>query len=443
MLNGSDSNCTLYKNLKYETWIVRRLFEYLAPIILILGIIGNSLGLYCAMKDKIIYVRVYLTRVFHAVNLFNYIFMFLYPIFDSLSHFYLAPLVNRLPWNKYLVYYHFPMAKTFVNFSFGIYVIFGITQMIAIVYPHHYKQYFTLRKIKIMMSISFFYYFVWYIPSAWWFNILELKNVCGFDPKLIIFTRIFAGYTNSTVRVGWIIFGFLREIFTRFIPIGIILVLNYFSLKHTRLMLSWRSKNAVSNLQVATRVKVSVAAVLPEFEKSISIKTQETDVKEKLPSRIPVAESSKLEYKIDSIHRASNKSSVDGDLKHIPDIIDVNKIKIGLKADSQNLGKIKQRELEYKLSIRMLAILMIEFVVFLFPVSIYIITVDFYDYLLTPGESEIAFAGCTLLEYSYISLTFYLNMIFNPVYRKDACRNLGDSKLGKIFNKIYKKINRS
>ncbi|CAK9294131.1 unnamed protein product [Gordionus sp. m RMFG-2023] len=437
MLNSSGLNCTHYnENLKYKTRVVRQFFQYLAPIILTLGIIGNSLGLYCAMKDNVMYIRVYLTRVFHAVNLFNAVFMLLYPILDMIGESYLLDFVNQLPWNLYLVKYHFSMAKTLLNFAFGIYVIFGISQMIAIVYPHYYKRFITLRRIKIMLAISFLYYLAWYIPSAWWFELLKFSNVCGLETK-IIYTRIFASFTKME-RTRWIIFGFFRETFTRFIPVAIILVLNFFSLKHKKLKLRWRLSHRVSNLP-----ETSISNMARGTNISAVV---DGNIKNELRDNIfQIAEPSKLEYNVAPITNSSNiipskNSRVGCNSKFIQDSKLINNIPS--RTDSQGQRKIMQRELEYKISIRMLAILMLEFLVFLFPVSIYLTTVDFFDYLLTTGESDIAFAGCTMLEYSYISLTFYLNMIFNPAYREDVIRVLKKSWFGKFCYKMQEKFGR-
>ncbi|CAK9294121.1 unnamed protein product [Gordionus sp. m RMFG-2023] len=446
ILNGSDLNCTLYKSLKPRTMTISHLFEYLSVSILILGLIGNSLGLYCAMRDKIIYIRVYLTRVFHAVNLVNYIFMFLYPILDMMSEFRLMPFKNRLPWNYYMVQYHFTIAKTFINFSFGVYVLFAISQMVAIVYPHYYRRNFTLRKIKIMLIICFFYYFAWHIPSIWWFELLELKNICGHDPKFIIYALTFAPYKSKTERVGWIVLGILIEIFTRFLPVGVILVLNYFSLKHKRLAMEWRLKHHVVNLEETTVSNINIAVELPEFEKIRGPIFTETDSKEeRIKSNFEATEEHKLENNSVANTKSSyleDRSKIAPYLKLITDIGNIDGIisKSTFKANSSKIRrKIRQRKLEYRISIRMLAILMVQFVVFLFPVSIYIITVEFFEHL-TAGESDMYLAGCTLLEYTYISLTFYLNVIFNPPYREAFYKVLEKSVLGKFYKKHKLKL---
>ncbi|CAK9293830.1 unnamed protein product [Gordionus sp. m RMFG-2023] len=438
LLNGS-LNCTIHRNLKLKTITTMKVFVYLAPILLILGIIGNALGLYCAMRDKKIYIRVYLTHVFHAVNLVNYIFMLLYPVITLIAEFRLVRFINHLPWNIYLVDCHFPIAKTLINFSFGIYVIFGISQMMAIAYPHYYKSHFTLQRIKIMLAICFLYYSAWYIPSAWWFHILKLNNICGLDPKIFLYIRIFASFTK-TERREWTIFGIFREIFTRFIPIGALLLLNYISLKHKRLNIKWRANQVISNLQVTIPSNTNRAAISPEFEKSGG--------KELTVSSIKLPELSKSEHNVSLTTTPSNiidMAFIDRNRNKIADTIDITNSKTSStmisKTDSKTaLGqhKVKQMELEYRISIRMLAILMLEFLVFLLPVSIYLIIVDFFDYLVTAGESEIAFAGCTLMEYAYISSTFYLNMIFNPAYRQDVYKVFRKSKLGKFYKK-YKK----
>ncbi|CAK9294114.1 unnamed protein product [Gordionus sp. m RMFG-2023] len=449
LLNESYLNCTLYKNYKFRAKFLRYLLEDISIIVLIFGVIGNSLGLYFAMRDKIMYIRVYLTRVFYAVNLINYIFMSLYPVLDLLAEFHLIPFRSRRPWKVYLINYHFPIAKTLVNFSFGIYVIFAISQLIAIVFPHYYRSNFTLYKIKFMLSICFLYYLVWYIPSGWWFEIMIIRNICGFDPDRIVYSRVFADYESNEERVGWIIFGIFRETFTRFIPVAIILALNYFSLKQKKLTLNWRLRHTISSSQESKSTYRNLSFKLSKFGDSLRFsETLATNAERTIPyGNIKTAKST-IEYNNSSNTKSKNiisddKSKIDMNSRYIQDNTGMTDLSKNMpladdKADSLCLLKIKQRELEYKLSIRMLAILMFEFLVLLFPVSIYLMTVDFFSDLMSVQELEIIFAACTLLEYTYISLTFYLNMIFNPAYREDTYRMFKKSRMGKFF--IARKI---
>ncbi|CAK9294124.1 unnamed protein product [Gordionus sp. m RMFG-2023] len=434
VVNGSDINCTLYKNYKPRIIVMRLIFQYLGLIILISSVIGNSLGLYCAMKGKVIYIRVYLTRVLHSVNLVNCIFMFLYPVLDMVTGYHLIPFRNQKSWNVYMVHYHFPLAKTFFNFSFGIYVIFAISQMIAIVYPHYYRRYFTLRKIKIMIMMCFLYYCAWYIPSAWWFELLTLKNICGFDSGFVIYSRIFATFKSSAQGVGWIVFGVFREFFTRFLPVGTILTLNYLSIQQKKIMLKLRLKNALSNLQKSTADIINRAVVIPEFLKKSAFVFIITGVDKNLVDRGIMVKQPTNNYIMQPSKIITERKCMNSSPKSNLRVSgSSNILKINSQLDSLDQGKIKQRELEYKISLRMLTILMIEFVVFLFPVSIFIIMVDFNKNQWTTGESEMALAGCTLLEYSYTSFAFYLNMIFNPAYREQVHKIFRNSKLVRFF----------
>ncbi|CAK9294117.1 unnamed protein product [Gordionus sp. m RMFG-2023] len=447
LFNVSDYNCTVHQ-YKRRAKIVSLLFEYSAFIILILGIIGNSLGLYCAMRDQIKYIRVYLTRVFHAANLVNYILLLLYPILEVMGEFHTLHFGYQLRWNIYMSKYHFTIAKTLVNFSFGIYVIFAVTQMTAIVYPHYYKNYFTHRKIRIMLIVCFLYYLAWCIPAAWWFEILKLTNICGSDPNLIIYTLRIEPNKSQTERIGWTILIILTEIFTRFLPVAVILVLNYFSLKRKKLKIKWRSNYILSSLQETTSVNLNQAVILPEFEKNSSNIFIESREKRKkiFDSAVDTGSLFARHFNV-AIKKPSDigydKSNDNQNLtSSISNTVNISNIsKIGSKNDSkmssQTQQKIKQMELEYKISIRMLAILMLQFVVFLFPVSIYLITIEFFDYE-TSGESDMALAGCTLLEYAYISFSFYLNMIFNPAYRKDVYRVFKRARICICLNKRLK-----
>ncbi|CAK9294111.1 unnamed protein product [Gordionus sp. m RMFG-2023] len=443
-LNGTNFNCTLFKSVKSKV-VIRRLFQYLAPIILILGVIGNSLGLYCAMRNNIMYIRVYLTRVFHAVNLVNYIFMLFYPILDLATEYDFDSFRYRLPWNAYMVHYHFVFAKTFFNFSFGVYVIFGISQMIALVYPYYYKRNFTRRKIKIMIAICFLYCLAWYIPSAWWYQLLILKNLCGFHPN-IVYTRTYTPYESKEEKVGWIVLDFFTEIFTLFVPMGIILVLNYFSLKHKRSAFQWRLNNEISNLKETSSMNINNAAVLPQFKNISAPISIVSELKEELPdSRISKSSFAAHMKPLNKIADVKSDNCRRG--KYVLDTMRKGQIskkssKVGSKViDSKNVShsqrKMKKMELEYKLSIRMLTIFMFQCVVLLFPLSIYVLKSNFYETLKT-GESDLSLAGGTILEYTYISVTFYLNIIFNPAYRENVYKVLRYSKLGKFCNKWNK-----
>ncbi|CAK9294109.1 unnamed protein product, partial [Gordionus sp. m RMFG-2023] len=426
-LNDSRSNCTVYKNIDPKLEHMKLIFEYLSIILWILGLFGNAIGLYVAMRDKIIYVRVYISRVFFTSNLINIICMLIFPIIEISPGYILFPFKGRLPWNVFLVYFHFPIAETLVSYSFSVYVIYAFCQMIAIMYPLHYKYHFTLKKIQWMLALTFFYSLAWYIPSAWWFEIVKRVNICGLDPNLVIYAQIFGSNKLKANRRVWIIFGMFREILTRFIPVTIIIISNYLTLKHKKSSLNWRKSNYRAQLpEIPSPLNLNLTVVLSDSKESCQTPLDTIRTGHAKSKIFPVLESSSNGY-LGGINTLTEL---------YPETLNSKILTATSKTitivDSLTQIKIKQSILEYKRSKRMMAILILEFVVFLFPVSIYITTVDFYEHLLTTEELDIVFIVFTILEYAYISLNFYLNMIFNPTYRKDVFKLFRHSKLRKF-----------
>ncbi|CAK9294603.1 unnamed protein product [Gordionus sp. m RMFG-2023] len=348
-------------------------FIAIAPIVWVLGLAGNSLGLKMALKEKYS-PNVLLTQALYLVNILNCLVMLMYPILDLIGELKFAKFWMKIYWNKYMADYHFPMAKSLVSFSFGIYVILALSQLIGTAFPFKYKNWFRNKNIMYMLVFNLVYVVVWCIPIKWWFVIEARINVCGLDPFFIVYYYKFNHISKKQI-LSWTIYEVSREIFTKFIPVLTIFLVKFWTNKKNKSMLAQRiNRSSISNLN-------------------------------QLPS------SSKFPF-------FCRKSRV-SDISIRPDKnIDRRGFESSKMASTVQDPKLYARLKDYKAEKRMIAIMGVEFIVFLFPVSVFLIFRNFFIGKLMDHDIDIAFAICTILEYLYISLTFYLNLIFNPSYRR-------------------------
>ncbi|CAK9294896.1 unnamed protein product [Gordionus sp. m RMFG-2023] len=345
-------------------------------------------------------------------------------------------------WQTYISDFHFPIAKTLVNLSFAICVLFAFTQMMATVYPHFYRNHITTFRIKLIIFVSFIYIALWFIPSGWWFGIVAVNNICGLDPNLTVYKRRFIHHAAESHRVGWIVYGFFREFMTKFIPVIVILVFNYFSLRHKKVMLNWKNKqHPLAHIQRITSFDVAQAVIIPRLndETTTKITKRQGNLSEQDSSVMPSINLQSENYN----PSGKPNSSINNNLMITDKGTSINSFSNIMESPSnllnaKSLHKIKQRKKEYSISVRMLGIMMLEFLIFLFPVSVFIMTVDFYEEMLSSSDSDLAFAACTLMEYLYIALNFYLNMLFNPGYRDDVKKVFRHSKLNNLCKKLKK-----
>ncbi|CAK9300763.1 unnamed protein product [Gordionus sp. m RMFG-2023] len=161
--NNTGIHCKTLKTFEKLGFYIRifNLFVW------IMGVIGNSMGLYTAWKDNSKYVRVILMKTFYAVNLVSLKFMLWYPILERFAKYWQWKFWYGKVSKHYLAHIGFPLSRIFLNFSFNIYVLFAFLQIIAVLYPIYYRQHFTMRRIKFMILGCFVYILIWYLPTAW------------------------------------------------------------------------------------------------------------------------------------------------------------------------------------------------------------------------------------------------------------------------------------
>ncbi|CAK9294601.1 unnamed protein product [Gordionus sp. m RMFG-2023] len=359
----------MYNNKKSLFWF----FITIAPIVCVMGLLGNALGLKIALKEKF-QPNVLLTRALYLANVFNCLIMLIYPILDLIGELKFLNFWFKISWNRYMADYHFPIAKSFVNFSFGIYVTLALSQLMGIAFPFKYKIWFRTKNIVYMLVFNFIYVVLWSIPFRWRFNTNSI-NVCGVNP---VYYYKFSDPDSKQALFSWTTYEVTREVFTKFIPALVILLFKVWTNKMRKLLLVHRinhSSNASLNRLISS-------GRFPKFCRKSRV------------SDMPI----NLEFNMERQPESSRKAPV-----------------------IQN-PNIQARLRDYEVENKLIGILGIEFIVFLFPVSIFLIC---RNYIPTGNDYEIdiAFAFCTLMEYLYISLTFYLNLAFNPRYREAYLRN--------------------
>ncbi|CAK9300747.1 unnamed protein product [Gordionus sp. m RMFG-2023] len=359
----------------------------------VIGLIGNSIGLYAAWKDKSKCIRVILLKAFYAINLVNLLFMFFYPLLESFGEYYLWNW-NGYAWKHYLATLHFPLAKTFLNLSFSICLIFATSKMVAILYPFYYREYFTNRRIKLVILGSFIYLLIWFIPSAWWYQVIEITNICDMEPDFLLYLRNLVPLKTSRERNSWIIYGLLREFMTKYLPVIAIYIFNILFLKRKKNFLRRKSEQhkllnlATPDLLLRDRKKV-------ESTTSCSLNFQ--------PDFINISNDMRLKRKSSKIFHLDSSTSP-------TNVINIQEFKMERKWKEYNINK------------RMLLINTLEFIIFLFPVSLYMIVIDFVDSHSISDRHELVLIVCTLVEYMFVTLTFYSNFLFNPGYREEITK---------------------
>ncbi|CAK9294598.1 unnamed protein product [Gordionus sp. m RMFG-2023] len=385
-LNNTHYNCTMFLTFNRFQLRVKYLIEFSAPIFWFLGVSGNVLGFIVAFSEKP-YPRVILTRSFYGVNIINCLLMILYPILDLIGEFNRAPFWEGTVWKHYLADYHFPIAKSLINLSLGIYVLFSLSQMFATMYPHVYRKYFTTTNIIVLIVTNYLYVQLWFFPARWWFLAVEVKNICGFIHSKPIYIRVFTTHQKRETE-GWIAYGFLREIFTKLIPILSIIIFKLLLLKKKKTIMHRVNRYRLAN-------------TLPQI--------------------------------------MSTEGNIKPGERNFRDLIIDQKVKVQVIKTTESLienqtDRYTQKLKDFNMDLRTLAIITLQCIFFLLPTTIFLVTLDFYA-AGTSANIEIGFIICTLLEYLYVALTFYLNIIFNPEYRHRVGMTMKD-----FWNKIEKKM---
>ncbi|CAK9300748.1 unnamed protein product [Gordionus sp. m RMFG-2023] len=391
-------NCTSWKTHHVPRLYIRIVFNL---VIWTIGIIGNSIGLYAAWEDRSKYIRVSLMKAYYAINLINLCFMYLYPLLDGLAEYCLWKFWNRYTWKYYLSTLHFPLAKTFLNLSFSICVIFAFAQIIAISYPIYYREHFTTRKIKLMILGCFIYLLIWFLPSAWWFHVIKIVNIC--DPFFLLYSWKLVTFKTLREKNAWITYGLFREFMTKFLPLAIISIFNIWSLKRKKEFLKCKPDLKLTD-GIEGITEIPNLLVNDEMVEKTASSTSKVQI-----AVINIADGigNGIQRSI-SLHCDSPTNTTQ--------LINIQELKIKLKLK------------EYKINKRMLLINMLEYLIFLFPVPLYMILVDFLESHTISDHQEFVFSICTLVEYMYVSFTFYVNFLFNPGYREEVVKILRKSQ---------------
>ncbi|CAK9300752.1 unnamed protein product [Gordionus sp. m RMFG-2023] len=228
----------------------------------IMGVLGNAIGLYAAWKDESKYVRVILLKAFYSINLVTLNFMLWYPLLASFAKYWQWKFWYRKALRHYLANIVFPLSRIFLNLSFNIYVLFAFAQIVAILYPLYYRKHFTKRRIKFMILGCFVYLLIFFLPTAWWFQVVKI-NICDMNfATFMLYPPNFFPYKISWQKNGWITYGLLREFLTKFLPVSIIFIFNIWSLKHRKKLLKYKSNLKLSN-QKRDRVEMNSTLTVP------------------------------------------------------------------------------------------------------------------------------------------------------------------------------------
>ncbi|CAK9294613.1 unnamed protein product [Gordionus sp. m RMFG-2023] len=376
MVNSSSNlSCIPWSIVNKGNRSLFMFFITVAPILCATGLFGNFLGLIFTFKERP-HPNVTLTRALYMVNVFNCVFMLVYPILDLIGELKFLNFWIDISWNRYISDYHFPIAKSLVNFSFGIYATLALSQIIGTAFPFEYKIWFQPKNIVSMLVFLFIYVIVWCIPTKWWFDIDSRIKVCGVDPILTVYHNKICYPDTKLEFFSWTVYEVTREIFTKFLPALAILIVKIWTNKKKKSLLI-RRINRCSNLS---------SNLLPQTSSKFLLCCRK--------SRVGDMSAHPNNDTVEIQHPTSKNNTV--------------------TRNPRLHARLRDNEVENK----MIAIIGVEFIVFLFPVSIFLICRNFLIHKVKDYDIDIAFAFCTLMEYLYISLTFYLNLLFNPKYRR-------------------------
>ncbi|CAK9300762.1 unnamed protein product [Gordionus sp. m RMFG-2023] len=193
----------------------------------------------------------------------------------------------------------------------------------------------------------------------------------------------------------WITYGILREFSTKFLPVSIIFIFNIWSLKHRKKLLKYKS-----NLKMLNQKRERV-----EMNSTLTVQPTVINVQVRVNHSIKT-----LTYDRTIIP---------------PDLIGAQEL------------KIKFRWTEYNINKRMVLINMLEYFILLFPLPIYLIFIHSMKPLILSDHNRLIFSICTSMEYMYVIISFYLNLLFNPGYREEVVSLLRKS-VKHFKNRVYK-----
>ncbi|CAK9294595.1 unnamed protein product [Gordionus sp. m RMFG-2023] len=383
--NFYQYHCLNWKILTKQRDEIKYLFEVIAPILWAFGTAGNIIGLIVSFSESP-YPAVILTRIYYSVGVLNCAVMLLYPIMDLIGEFNDLPFFSRATWKHYIADYHFPIARALTHLSLGVYVIYILSQALAILYPFLFRNHFTTRRIVIIILIYYAYVQIWFYPIKYWFTVIEVKDTCGSDINSTRYVNKFMT-TKELNSTSWKIYSIFRVFFTNFIPILSIIVFKLCLLKRKRKIMSQRY--SFMTVSSTNQNHVIYGKTLTKFDNT---------------------------FKSDIIHDG-NVNNINNDELKFDRSLNRSKLRVPIEPiNLYQINKIAKRRRDHHMDIRMLAIMTLQYIIFLLPATIFVMTIGYFI-LLTPKNINVILGISTFLEYLYISLTFYLNLIFNPNYR--------------------------
>ncbi|CAK9301067.1 unnamed protein product [Gordionus sp. m RMFG-2023] len=370
-------------------------------IILILGMIGNGLAI-IANKAMSTHLKCGNNRSINApyINKFILKWFFIFSLIIVLTEIG-SPLMkvhgdyiccrtfwNSKKWNVYLAYFHYPITKTLMAFSFFLYFIFFGVQTMIVKYPTRFNSLVTKRRVIWIMLMCFVYSALWNIPTFRWFNAIEVL-VC---PKRSSPTKFSERKTNfvkdknktlpilvyayeiyvpsSSEKLPWQIYQILRILCVNMIPFFALIMIKWIVIRKRRVIIPIKVINSVTPLNL-DRVKVT---------KNVNMET----------------------------------SNARSGIRTIE----------GMNLELGNNSASKSRSKESKQHSKTLIILTFQFIIFLLPISIMEIII--LHLLINHDKGSVShwYIFLNNLQYMYYCLTFYINLSFNEIYREDVLKSL-------------------
>ncbi|CAK9303987.1 unnamed protein product [Gordionus sp. m RMFG-2023] len=381
LLNCSDSDMMLNplaSNIYYRI---------LTPIIMIIGLIGNLLGFLVIIcgKREVKTVSEILNKNYFALNTVNCLLMLPWPLLDSYENFYKIKPFFEYRWNIYLIHYHFPLTMTLMDFGYLISVLISLDQYIAITIPFNYKRLCNLKNARWAIFVSFVYCLVWNIPSS---QYLILKPIICWQS--IIFARVPFVPQWPVLSKTWSAYNTLREVCTKIIPFIISIYFN--SAVYIR-------RKPLFLLNTHTKMTSTKNSIL--YSKSI-MKNHERNSMFPPLNLLTENNSSLLSTTTttDNTHDRPNSKANDELMKH-------RKLKI---------KRIKEENIK---NLKIMILLMVNFIEFFLPLTIFKMLGTFLMGRVNLKRFHQIFGGFIFLEYVYISGAFYVFMVFNSIYRRN------------------------
>ncbi|CAK9301080.1 unnamed protein product [Gordionus sp. m RMFG-2023] len=375
-------------------------------IILILGIIGNGLAI-IANKATSTHLKCGNNRSINApyINKFILKWFFIFSLLIVLTEI-ASPLMkvhgdyiccqtfwNSKKWNVYLAYVHYPITKTLMAFSFFLYFIFFGVQTMIVKYPTRFNSLVTKRRVIWIMLMCFVYSALWNIPTFRWFNAIEVF-VCPKRPHLTRFSERKTNFVrdinesiilpilvyayeiyvpSSSEKHPWQIYQMLRILCVNMIPFFALIMTKWIVIRKRRVITIFKVINSVTPSNLDRRIKII---------KNINGHMEPSNAR----SRIRTIE--------------------------------------GMNFELGNNSASKSRSKERKQHSKTLIILTFQFIIFLFPISIMEIII--LHLLINHDKGSVShwYIFLNTLQYMYYSLTFYINLSFNNIYREDVFKSL-------------------